>query len=164
MTLPIEGAPAPCAELLGIDGRRRPIVPSDPLGHTLAAFFKVSCPTCKLTFPFLSRFHARFASPELRFLGISQDEAEPTREFAVACDTGFPVLLDEDDYAASRAYGLVAVPSLVLIDGKGRVARTCQGFVKKELEDLAEHLGKLLGKDGSPVWQPGEDIPERKPG
>ncbi|MFN7973753.1 MAG: TlpA disulfide reductase family protein [Acidobacteriota bacterium] len=164
MTLPALQANAPRAELPGIDGRRRQLVPDRALGHTLLAFFKVSCPTCQLAFPFLGRFHARFAAPELRVIAVSQDHAGPTKDFVRRYDVGFPVLLDENDYAASRAYGVVAVPSVVLVDTEGRVARTTQGFVKKDLEELAAELGRLGGRDGSPVWHPGEAVPELKPG
>ncbi len=47
-------------------------------GPVLLAFFKISCPVCQLTFPFLERIHAAGA---VRIFGISQDDAEETREF-----------------------------------------------------------------------------------
>jgi thiol-disulfide isomerase/thioredoxin len=48
---------------------------TDPV---LLAFFKITCPTCQLTFPFLQRLMDR-GGP--RVVGISQDDAAGTAEF-----------------------------------------------------------------------------------
>src|SRR5687767_742422 len=46
-------------------------------GPVALAFFKVTCPVCQLTLPFLERIHAA----GLRIFGISQNDPEDTREF-----------------------------------------------------------------------------------
>ncbi len=164
MSLIAAGRAAPAFELPSLDGRRRALPAEPRLGHTLAVFFKASCPTCQFALPFVQRFHNRFASPELALYGVSQDDAAETATFARRYDLGFPLLLDGDGYAASRAYGIVTVPTCVLVDGGGQVAFTTAGFVKKELEALADRLGEALAKDRSPVWRPDEPLPAIKPG
>lgn len=158
------GKSAPRFKLDSVDGRERP-VPAEPgQASSLVAFFKVGCPTCQLTFPFLERYHERFAAPELQFLGVSQDDAEASRGFAERFGVTFPLLLDAKGYAASRAYGVVTVPSVLLVGPDGVVKRTIQGFVKADYEALAIELGTMLGKSGDPVWRTGESIPALKPG
>ena len=68
------------------------------------AFFKTTCPVCQLTFPFLERLHRGGAA---RQFGISQDDAETTREFNQEFGVTLPMLFDtaESDYPASNAYG-----------------------------------------------------------
>lgn len=164
MALLANGAAAPVIEIASLDGRRRRLPANDAQALSLLCFFKVSCPTCQLTFPYLGRFHNRFASPEFEILGVSQDDDEATRGFVRRFDVGFPVLLEGSGYAASRAYGIAVVPTCFLVDADGNVILSTVGFVKKDLEELASRLGSALGKDGSPVWGPEESLPERKPG
>ena len=63
-------------------------------GPALLAFFKISCPICQLTFPFLERIHAAAA---LRIFGISQNDAAETREFNREFGVTFPTLLDSEE-------------------------------------------------------------------
>ena len=66
----------------------------------------------------------RYGSEEIAFLGISQDSAKPTKEFADEYGVTFPVLLDAEGYPASNAYGLTNVPTTFLIDTDGTVKLT----------------------------------------
>src|SRR5579863_8386341 len=46
------------------------------------AFFKVSCPTCQFTFPYLERIYRGLpAGGAVRMFAVSQDNAEATSEF-----------------------------------------------------------------------------------
>ena len=60
-------------------------------GPVLLAFFKITCPVCQLTFPFLERLHTAGTLP---IYGISQNDAEDTREFNQHFGVTFPTLLD----------------------------------------------------------------------
>jgi len=64
----------------------------------LPDFFKVSCPVCQFTFPFLERLHKRYGGDGVTFLGISQDDARATQNFAKEYGVTFPLLLDESGY------------------------------------------------------------------
>ena len=76
------------------------------------------------------------------FLGISQDDASATKEFADEYGVTFPVFLDAAGYPASNAYGLTNVPTTFLIDTDGTVKLTAFGFNKKELEAIAAELSR----------------------
>jgi peroxiredoxin len=126
-------------------------------GPMLLAFFKVSCPTCQLTFPFLQRFAANPASPPT--IGISQDGPSLTRDFNRKCGVEFPTLLDarESEYRASNSYGISYVPSLFLLGEGGEILWTSEGFSKADLEHLASRFGfELFGmEDRVPAYKPG---------
>src|SRR5450759_4932020 len=63
-------------------------------GRVLLVFFKVTCPVCQLTLPFLERMHAAGA---LAICGISQNDASDTREFNRYFGVTFATLLDTED-------------------------------------------------------------------
>src|ERR1700721_2923111 len=50
-------------------------------GPVLAVFFKVSCPTCQYTFPFLERIHRAYGDKKIALVGISQNNRSETAAF-----------------------------------------------------------------------------------
>src|SRR5260370_31542196 len=47
-------------------------------GPVLVAFFKVSCPTCQYTFPYLERIHKAYGDKKITVVGISQNNPRQT--------------------------------------------------------------------------------------
>ncbi len=128
-------------------------------GPVLLAFFKSTCPVCQMTLPFLERIHRGRTPGSLEVYGISQDDAETTREFAGEFGLSFPMLLDteESGYPASNNYGLSHVPSLFLVGRDGTIAWSLEGFHKRELLEVAAQAGV-------DPFLPGENVPEWKAG
>ena len=92
----------------------------------LAVFFKVSCPVCQYTFPFLERMHKAYGDKKVAIVGISQDDQRDTAAFLKEYGVTFPTLLDDPNgYAVSNAYGLTNVP-VVVPDRTGRRDRNQQ--------------------------------------
>ena len=79
-----------------------------PGGPVLLAFFKVSCPTCQFTFPFLERLYQQLREQGVQIWGIVQDKAQDGARFAATFGVTFPILIDDSPYKVSRAYGLDA--------------------------------------------------------
>ena len=52
-----------------------------PGGETLYAFFKTTCPTSELAWPYLERIRKIGEGGSLTLLAISQDDPEATREY-----------------------------------------------------------------------------------
>jgi peroxiredoxin len=158
------GNRAPAFSVTGLDGERYALSSLLQKGPVVAAFFKVSCPVCQFAFPFLERLFKSFGGGDVTFLGISQDDARATKEFAHKFGATFPMALDEKGYPASNAYGLSMVPTIFLIDPDGTVRVSSMGFVKQDLEMIAKRLAER-GKMGTTVlFKPGERVPEQKPG
>ena len=133
-------------------------------GPVVAAFFKISCPVCQFTFPFLERLHQRYGSSGATFLGISQDDARATKSFASEYGITFPLVLDEDGYPASNVFGLTNVPTIFLIETDGKVKVSSIGFDKKDLETIASELAERRKIALTPLFRPDEVIPANKPG
>ena len=126
----------------------------------LAAFFKVSCPVCQYTFPFLERIHKAHGDKKITVVGISQNNQRDTAAFLKEYGVTFPTLLDDPNgYAVSNAYGLTNVPTLFLIGQDGKIEITSVGWVKQEVEDINRKLAAAQQTPLPPIFQPGEDVP-----
>ncbi len=128
MSLPAEGTVAPQFELADSDGNRFSLQDTLAHGPVLLAFFKVSCPTCQFTLPFVERIYNQFRGRGVEVWAISQDGARDSQQFAGQFGITFPILFDEQPYATSRAYRLEYVPSLFLIGSDGRILVSGEGF------------------------------------
>ena len=128
MTTIVAGQTAPDFSLKSIDGTEYSLSKLLKRGPVFVSFFKVSCPVCQFTFPFLERLYKRYGSKDVTFLGISQDNARATKEFADEYGVTFPIVLDAKGYPASNAYGLTNVPTSFLIDTDGSVKIASHGF------------------------------------
>jgi len=150
--LPEAGVRAPEFRLPLLDGPAIDISLAEiaARGEALLAFFKVSCPVCQLTFPFLERVHR---AGELIVYGISQNDAQDTRDFAARCRTTFPMLLDSEKsgYLVSSAYGISSVPTMFRINRGGAIAQVMLGWRKPEM--IA--LGAVGPGDAVPEWKAG---------
>lgn len=158
------GSPAPGISLKDTSGTSTVLANELKKGPVLAAFFKISCPTCQFTLPFLERLYEMYGANGFSFLGISQDDAPATREFMSEFGIRFPVLIDERGYPASNQYGITNVPSLFLIAPDGKIQASAVGFSKTELEVVGAAAAQATGKPASPLFKPGEVVPDYKPG
>jgi peroxiredoxin len=156
---------APGFSLKALDGKEYSLDTLMQRGPVVAAFFKISCPVCQFTFPFLERLYKRYGSEGVTFLGISQDDARDTRDFAKEYGVTFPMLIDDEDgYIVSNAYGLTNVPTIFLIDTEGTIKVSSNGFDKKDLETVAAELAQRRNIVLAPLFRPDEVIPINKPG
>ncbi len=158
------GKSAPPISLADTSGKKRSLAEALKGGPVLAAFFKVSCPTCQFTTPFLERLHRSHAGPKFTLLGISQDDKRDTLEFCHEYGVQFPALIDEHGYPVSNQYGLTHVPTMFWISPHGQIQETSVGFSKADLEKIAAQAAQAAGKRPVPLFKPGEVIPETKHG
>jgi len=150
------GSRAPDFRLPRLDGGDVTLEALVSNGPVLLAFFKITCPVCQFTFPFLERLHA---SGTLPIFGISQNSAEDTREFNREFGVTFPTLLDseESDFPAGNDYGISTVPTMFLLEPGGAVSYVIEGWNKKEIAWLGQ-------KAGVNPFRPGDNVPEWKAG
>lgn len=164
MTNIVAGNLAPGFALKSLDGREFSLSSLMERGPIVAAFFKISCPVCQFTFPFLERLYQRYRDDNVTILGVSQDDARSTKRFASEYGVTFPLLTDVDGYPVSNAYGLTNVPTIFLIDTDGKVKISSMGFDKEGLERIAGELAQHRKIALVPLFRPEEIIPANKPG
>jgi len=166
MTHIVAGNMAPDFSLKALDGKEYSLQKLMQQGPVVAAFFKVSCPVCQFTFPFLERLFKRYGGDGVTFLGISQDDARDTKDFAKEFGVTFPMLLDEQQkgYPVSNAYGLTSVPTIFLVESDGTVKISCMGFDKNDLESIAAALAEHKRIVPAALFRSDESVPVHKPG
>jgi peroxiredoxin len=124
-------------------------------GPALLAFFKVNCPVCQMTLPFLDRLRPG----SLPVYTISQNNTRDTRQFNERFGIKLPTLLDSDKqgFPVSNAFGISYVPTLFLVETDGTISQVVEGWRKSEIA----RFGVLAGIN---VFGPGDSVPEAKAG
>jgi hypothetical protein len=129
----------------------------------LLVFWKHDCATCALVLPLVEAAHRMLASAGLRVRGICQSEVADTRAFAARHGLGFP-LLDDSACAASEAYAIEVVPTLVLAEPSGRVRAAFEGWARADFEALLTTAARALGVAVPTAIAPDREVPAFRPG
>jgi peroxiredoxin len=149
------GTQSPNFSLLDLDGAPHALAEMLCRGPVLLVLFKMSCPVCQLTLPFLERL----THGSLQIVAISQDDPSGTRRFRTKFGLTMLTLLDreEDGYPVSNAFGIAYVPSMFLVETGGNISLATEGFVKNDLEAIGTRAGVRLFRDDEavPAWKAG---------
>ena len=163
MTRIVAGQSAPLFSLENLGGGLTSLASTLERGPVVLAFFKITCPVCQFTFPFLERIHLAFKG-QATVLAVSQDDARDTADFMSEYKLSFSILLDEDSYPISNEYGLTNVPTLFLLNSRGKVLVSSLGFVRADLEAIWKTLADQVPHAPAGLFYPDEVIPSYKPG
>lgn len=130
----------------------------------LLAFFKTSCPICRMTWPYLQRLHEAYGGKAVHVVGVSQDDAASSRTYyRENGGAGFELLLDpEPTFVASNAFGVESVPHIVQISKDGVIEDVFAGWSKLRMEALGVRLaaGRKPFMPVIPVVPPGDPVRE----
>jgi peroxiredoxin len=130
-------------------------------GPVVAAFFKVSCPTCQYTFPFLERIFQAYPREKVTVFGVSQNERADTAAFAEKFGITFPLCLDDTHaYPVSNQYGLTNVPTIFFIAPEGKIEITSVGWLRADIDDLSARLAAAAGVQRAKIFQHKEEVVE----
>ena len=158
------GKAAPNWELTSEDGQQYSLREGLAKGPLVLAFFKVECPICQFTFPFLERLCQLLKTQGVQIWGISQDDQRATLRFAKEYGITFPLLIDAYPYETSRNYRLDYVPSIFLIGPDNEIRIASEGFSKADLLAIQKALAQQHAVVLPNLFRPDEQIPEYRPG
>ncbi len=163
MTMIQPGALAPHFTLLGVNGREYSL-PADSAGQPLLiVFFRVSCNTCDLAFPYINRLQAEYFGG-WQLWTVSQDDLGRTRAYCERFDINAPALLDAPALDVSVLYDPPSTPCLFLIDEGGRVDFVLEGFDKTDLNEISRRIASLIGETPVEIATENDGNPSMKPG
>ncbi len=146
--------------LSSIDGNQVSL--KDIEGFKVLVFYKVTCPTCQLTLPFINKLYKKYGD-RITFLGIGQDSLEDLKIFKNKYELDFVQLSDTPKYPVSKSYDIRVVPTTYLLDENNEILFMEEGFVKRSIEELDGKLAQLLGEEPVDVFK-GVHVPEFKAG
>jgi hypothetical protein len=147
--------------VIGIGEAAPPIAGVDRDRAHALVFFKVTCSTTQIAAPALERLGVAYPG---RVTGIAQDPPHDIEAFGATYGIGFPMLPDLSPYEASNAYGISVAPTVVVVDGDGRVADVAVSWDREAHNRASAVLAGLLGVEPIEVSRPGDGLPDFKPG
>ena len=135
--------PAPDFSLQSLDGKTHKL--SDSRGKVvLIDFWATWCPPCRMSTPALGRLHKKMAGKDFTILSVSVDDgAKAVKNYLAKEKPEYLVLMADDSVQA--AYGVRAIPTFVLVDKAGSVAKIFQGFAPDMEADWEKEINRLLG-------------------
>ena len=131
----------------------------DPWTHggpeaTVLAFFKVTCPVCQMAAPKVQAMAAAGA----RVVAVGEDPPARLVSYAAQFGQRVPTVSEPPPYRVSAAYGVTAVPTLVLIGPDGVVRDVVGGWDREGWNRVAVAAGS------TPVSADGDGLPSFRPG
>lgn len=115
--------------------------------HLLINFWATWCGPCKIEMPSLEQLYRQFKSERFDMIGISNDMfgKRVVKPYVVAKNITFPMLLDQR-MAVSRQYGIVSLPTTILIDPQGIIIGVLQGAENWSAPKTLLYFESLLKK------------------
>jgi len=160
------GLAAPKFKLPDLKGGQFSLEDALQHGPVVLAFFKISCPVCQFTFPYLERLHQVLKGQKTPLVvGISQNNQQHTEGFLREFGITFPTLLDDPKgYPVSNAYGITNVPTLFYVGQDGMIEVSSVGWSRNDLSKIAQLTVQSAKIANIAVFRPGEQVPEFKAG
>ena len=124
-------------------------------GPVVLAFFKTSCPVCKMVAPMLTKL----SDGGVRVVTIGEDPPDAITAYNEAHDQQVPALSQGEPYSVSRAYGLEAVPTIFLVGEDGEIHQAIAGWNRDTWNALAADLGL-----SEPLSTPDDGLRPFRPG
>jgi peroxiredoxin len=125
-------------------------------GPVVLVFASEECPTCAMALRRLAPLVAPLRAAGVAVAAVFEDPPEVAAR--VARRTGFraTALAEPAPYDVSRAFGLETLPTTVLVDRAGEIARTVVGWDADGLQELFDAAGASVAVDRAPpLTKPG---------
>ncbi len=130
-------------------------------GPLALVFYKVTCPVCQMAAPKVDLFERAYPG---RVVGIGQDPEEELAAFSREYGMGIRSVADLPPYAASEAYGIESVPTIVLVGEAEVVLEIVEAWDRDGYNRVSARLAGLTGADPAVISDPGDSLPDYRPG
>jgi hypothetical protein len=133
----------------------------DVTGPRALVFYKVTCSVTQMAGPPLARLGDAYPGA---VVGVGQDPPQDLIAFATTYGWRFAQVSDLAPYTASDAYGIVSAPTVVVVDGQGRVADVVESWDRAAANRASSTLAGLLNAEPAILSEPDDGLPAFKPG
>jgi peroxiredoxin len=137
--------PAPSFSLVTLDGKS--VTSTDLRGRVVVlAFWATWCLPCRQELPDLQKVYEQYeGDSNVAFYAVGgpwgDDTAEKESTFAKQKKLNMPLAFDS--HGTAQALGVSTFPSLIILDGAGRIRLVHSGYDASE--HLAQHVSKEVG-------------------
>ena len=115
----------------------------------LLDFWATWCGPCRVVVPKLGALQARYGAQGLSVLGVSTENAEEVALFAQRMSVRYAVAIDKHA-ETTRSYGVMSLPTLVVVDKRGIVRDVSIGYDSAEDAHLESSVRSLLAEPAPP--------------
>ncbi|MFM7784821.1 MAG: TlpA family protein disulfide reductase [Gammaproteobacteria bacterium] len=141
------GAVAPPLLLRGDAGNVA--VPAPGARLTWVDFWASWCGPCRKSFPWMNEMQARYGAAGFRVVAVNLDaEAEDATRFLKEVPADFLIAYDTAGDSARR-YGVMGMPTSVLLDAEGKVLLHHAGFDRDDAPALEAAIREALGTESA---------------
>jgi thiol-disulfide isomerase/thioredoxin len=132
-----------------LPGRSSSIKLGDFKGKTVYLDFWASwCGPCRQSFPWMNDMQTRYGDKGLRIVGVNVDQnSNDAKAFLKSNPASFDVAFDPDGNTP-RAYGVMGMPTSILIGPDGKVLMVHSGFRSEERSELERLIKASLNIKG----------------
>jgi thiol-disulfide isomerase/thioredoxin len=154
MRMDLIGAVAPAwRDIETVSGSFPPSVAAVRGRVVLLDFWATWCVPCRVVMPRLGALQARYGAQGLSVLGVSAEEAQDVALFAQRMPPRYAIGVDK--YAeTTRSYGVISLPTLVVIDKRGVVRDVSIGYDPMQDTRLEATVRTLLAETVPPAPAP----------
>ncbi|HEU0005538.1 MAG TPA: redoxin domain-containing protein, partial [Terriglobia bacterium] len=96
----------------------------------LLNFWASWCGPCRLEMPVIEKLHQQFHGKGLRVFGVNDEDIDTIRDYVSEHEYSFPTLVDSEQRAMSL-YRIRGIPTMVVIDRKGKIAQYRIGLTRE---------------------------------
>jgi thiol-disulfide isomerase/thioredoxin len=111
----------------------------------LLDFWATWCGPCRIVIPKLGALQSRYGAQGLSVLGVSTEDAQDVAAFTQRMAVHYAVASDKHA-ETTRSYGVVSLPTLVVIDKRGVVRDVAIGYDSSEDARLEASVRSLLAE------------------
>lgn len=132
-----------------LPGRANPVKLSDFKGKTVYLDFWASwCGPCRQSFPWMNDMQSRYGDKGLQIVGVNVDQnSNDAKAFLKGNPASFEVAFDAEGKTPA-SYGIMGMPTSILIGPDGKVLLTHSGFRSEEREELERLIKASLNIKG----------------
>jgi thiol-disulfide isomerase/thioredoxin len=132
---------APDFELVGLDGRRYSL--KENYGKVVIVdFWATWCTPCRRVMSIFNELYEKYKKKNLIILGIGLDNEMSLRKFVEEQKILYPTVIGTQEIAIK--YGVKAIPTIFIIDKKGKIVSKFVGILPGFKERIEEEILKLL--------------------
>ncbi len=139
------GQPSPNFTVISVSGQT--ISQENYRGRVLLLdFFATWCQPCRRSIPHLVKINSKYGRQGLQILGLNADEEGElaVKSFTDEFRVNYPLALAGDSTLA--AFGVRSVPTMYLVDKKGRIAEVYRGYSDETGRSLEQSIKRLLAE------------------
>jgi thiol-disulfide isomerase/thioredoxin len=146
MRMDLIGALAPAwRDIETVSGSFPPSVTAARGRVVLLDFWATWCAPCRIVMPKLAALQARYGAQGLSVLGVTAEEAQDVALFAQRMPPRYAIGVDRHA-ETTRSYGVVSLPTLVVIDKRGVVRDVSVGYDPMQDTRLETTVRTLLAE------------------